>query len=111
MNKERNNRIDEMLNSLDGVKKAVAPDFFYTRLRAKMEKRLVPDNKAKWVLRPAYILSALFLVLAVNAFVFLRSEDKNSTATVDSDESVQQSIAAEYNLNDINTVYDLNQDK
>jgi hypothetical protein len=51
-------------------------------------------------------------VLAVNLFVFLKGGDNETTAaTADNNESVQQSIASEYSMNDINTVYDLNQDK
>jgi hypothetical protein len=50
-------------------------------------------------------------VLAINAFVFLKGQDETTTATAVNNESVQQSIAAEYSLNDMNTVYDLNPDK
>jgi hypothetical protein len=116
MDKERNTRIEEVLSSLDGSKRAVAPDFFYTRLKARMlarleggEQGLTNNNSRNWKLRPVYIISALFLVLAINLFVLLRGQ--NETTTADNNESVQQSIAAEYSLNDINTVYDLNQDK
>ena len=98
-----------MLNSLDGIQKASAPDFFYTRLKARLEKEILPGNDKKWVLRPAYIFSALLLVIAINAFVFLKNQ--NQTTVVENNETVQQSIAAEYNLYDINTVYDLNQEK
>ncbi len=116
MDNERNNRIEEMLNSLDGSKRAAAPDFFYTRLRAKMlarleggERGLTNNHSRNWKLRPVYIISALLLVISINVFVFLRGRDETTTA--DNNESVQQSIAAEYSLNDNNTVYDLNQDK
>ena len=113
MDNKRNNRIEEILSSLDGSKRAAAPDFFYTRLKAKMLGRLEGGiNKTKsreWMLRPVYIVSALLLVLAINIFVFLKGD--NETTIADNNESVQQSIASEYSLNDINTVYDLNQDK
>ncbi len=119
MDKERNNRIEEELNSLDGCKRATVPDFFYTRLRARMlarheggERELTPKNTNRnWVLRPVYIVSALLLVLALNVFVLLSGRDETTTTTADNNESFQQSIASEYHLNDINTVYDLNQDK
>ena len=112
MDNKRNNRIEEALNSLDGCKRATAPDFFYTRLRGRMERELTPKNTSRsWVLRPVYIVFALFLVLALNVFVLLSGRDETTTATADNNESIQQSIAAEYSLNDINTVYDLNQDK
>lgn len=109
MDNNRNNRIDNVLNSLDGVQRASAPDFFYTRLRARMEKGIAADNKPNRVLRPAYIFTVLLLIIAVNAFVFLKNQDQ--ATVVDNNETVQQSIAAEYNLYDINSVYDLNQDK
>ena len=112
MDNKVNNRIEEVLSSLDGCKRATAPDFFYTRLRAKMERGLTPNNTRDWKLRPVYIISALLLVIAINVFVFLRGQNgTTTTATADNNESVQQSIAAEYSLNDINTVYDLNLDK
>lgn len=109
MDNNRNNRIVKVLNSLDGVQRASAPDFFYTRLRARMEKGIAADNKPNRVLRPAYIFTVLLLIIAVNAFVFLKNQ--NQETVVDNNETVQQSIAAEYNLYDINSVYDLNQDK
>lgn len=112
MDTKRNNRVEEVLNSLDGCKRATAPAFFYTRLKARMERGLIPKNSSRnWVLRPVYIVAALFLVLAINLFVLLKGQDETSTATADNNESIQQSIAAEYSLNDMNTVYDLNQDK
>lgn len=118
MDTKRNNRIEEILSSLDGSKRAAAPDFFYTRLRAKMlarheggEKRSGQNNSREWILRPVYIVSALLLVISINVFILLRGQDETTTTTADNNESVQQSIAAEYSLNDNNSVYDLNQDK
>jgi len=119
MDKERNKRIEEVLGSLDGCKRAEAPDFFYTRLRAKMlamheggESKFAKNNSRNWLLRPVYIVSALFIVLAVNVFVLLSGQDETTTTTTaDNNESFDQSIASEYSLNDMNTVYDLNQDK
>jgi hypothetical protein len=119
MENKGNNRIDEVLSSFDGTKRATAPDFFYTRLKAKMlarqeegEKGLASNNRREWMLKPVYIVTAILLVLAINVLVFLKGRDENTTAdTITNNESVQQSIAAEYSLNDMNTVYDLNADK
>ena len=118
MDNKENIRIEEVLSSLDGAKRAAAPDFFYTRLKAKMlarleggEKGLSNNTNRDWKLRPVYIISGLVLVLALNVFVFLRGQDDTTTTIADNNESVQQSIASEYSLNDNNTVYDLNQDK
>ena len=118
MDNKENKSIEKVLSSLDGSKRAMAPDFFYTRLRARMlarhegaEKGLTPNKSRDWILRPAYIITALLLVLAINVLVFLRGQGETTTADNNNNESVQQSIASEYSLNDINTVYDLNQEK
>jgi len=112
MNNDRNKKIEEIMGSLDGSNKAVAHDFFYTRLKARMEKGLEPV-KRPWILRPAFAFTALAVVLLVNAVVILRGDanKKNGIATSNESETLQ-SIAAEYSLNDNNSlVYDLNQDK
>lgn len=111
MENNRNNNIEDILNSLDNSQRAVAPDFFYTRLVARMERVLPVKNNTSWRLKPVYVIGAFLMVLAVNAVVLLKGQSETDNFTVDNDESVQQSIAAEYSLNDNNSVYDLNQDK
>jgi len=116
MNNNSNKKIEEILSSLDGTQKAVVPDFFYTRLKARMVAqheggKAVNDPAAprSWILRPAFALTVLAAVLLINAFVIFKSDSGKETATNDTE--TIQSIAAEYSLNDNNYVYDLNQDK
>ena len=112
MENKRNNNIEDILNSLDGSRPATAPDFFYTRLRARMEKGLVPEKTRGWKLQPVYIVTALILALAVNAVVLFQGNNNDNDSTFASnDPESEQSIAAEYNLYENNIVYDLNQDK
>lgn len=117
MNNDRNKKIEEILNSLDGSQKAVVSDFFYTRLKARMQSRLesavIPDIKKSWVLRPAFALTVLAAVLFINAFVILKNDGtkNDSISEITNDSDTLQSIAAEYSLNDNNSLYDLNQDK
>lgn len=110
MENKRNNNIEDILNSLDGSQRAAVPDFFYTRLKARMEKGLEVKTRRSWMLRPVYAVAGLFLILAVNTFVFLNNKN-NETSIVEETEVSQQSIAAEYNLTDMTYVYDLNQDR
>lgn len=115
MNNDRNNKVEDILNSLDGVNRASTPDFFYTRLMARMEKGLGPLKRSSPFLRPAYVLAGLLVILAVNIFVFLNNSNNNDNdaiAATDDNESVQQSIASEYRINENPpTIYDLNQDR
>ena len=111
MENEQNKKLDDILSSLDGIQKAVAPDFFYTRLKAKMEKGFDPIGSKSWVLRPVYAMAALILVIVINAVViFSGQNDTKEDAVTDID--TYQSVAAEYALNDNSAnLYDLNQDK
>ncbi len=109
MNMDKNKKIEEILNSLDGSRRASTPGFFYTRLKARMEKGLEPAVKSSWVIRPAFALSALVVVLLVNAAVILKEDTAKENVVADTDNI--QSIAAEYRLNDNNAVlFDVNQD-
>ena len=115
MENNRNKKIEDILGSLDNTKGAAAPDFFYTRLKARMEKGFEPAVPRSWILRPAYALVAILLVLVINAAVIVNGNtvaDNSVTAATGGDNTESfQSIAAEYSLNDNNTLYDLNPDK
>ena len=106
MHTDKNKKIEEILSSLDGIKKASAPDFFYTRLNARMENELVKVSGKPRVWRPVYAFAALFLILAINTIVILSSNQAKNVN--DSDTEVMQSIAAEYNIN-TNLTYEINQ--
>ncbi len=92
-------------------KRAVTPDFFYTRLKARMEKGFEPVGSKSWVLRPVYAMAALVVVILVNAAVIYNGQSTTKENTV-ADIDISQSVAAEYSLNDNSVnLYDLNMDK
>lgn len=105
-----NKNTDEILNSLEGVKRAAPAGFFYTRLRARMEKEPGKAPSMPRVLRPVWIIGMLAVVLIINAAVILRSGTTTNTSTASESEKLQ-SIAADYNMNDVSSLYDLNEDK
>jgi hypothetical protein len=109
MNNEKNDKVNEIMNSLEGIRRAAVPDFFYTRLLAKLQKGMTERISQKWMLRPAYVIAGLFLILTVNIVVFLNNRDKTTLA--DENDTLQQSIASEYSFTDYNSIYDLNQER
>ena len=110
MNNEQNKKLEDILGSLDGAKRAVTPDFFYTRLKAKMEKGYLPVPQRSWILRPVYAMAALVVVVLVNAVVIYNGQSAKENTVADID--ISQSVAAEYSLNDNSiNLYDLNMDK
>jgi hypothetical protein len=106
--KTANNRTEEILSSIDNIKSAAAPDFFYTRLKARLEKENEVTGRP-WYLKPAYTFAALVIVLLINAVVLFKGNVVKANEGI-SESDTMLSIAAEYNLND-NSVYDLNQDR
>ncbi len=111
MDTRKNKQIDEILNSLNGMSKAPAPDFFYTRLKARMENDLLPGRKTakKRILQPAFAFAALFIILLVNAVVIIVGNGSKENGAIEPD---LQSFASEYRLGDNNPVlYDINQER
>ena len=108
MNNEKDKKIEAILGSLDNSQRASAPDFFYTRLKARMEKGLDKSPVRGWYLRPAYALAVLVVVLLVNAFVIF---EKSNTNPPTADNESVQSIAAEYSLTDNGAIYESNQER
>ncbi|MBS1759015.1 MAG: hypothetical protein JST23_02735 [Bacteroidetes bacterium] len=109
-----NKKLEEILNSLDGVQKTSAPDFFYTRLKARMERgteRLT--QKRSWYLQPIYIAAILLFVIAANAFVYMNSKrsTQENTAKVDHNEMIQLTVASDFNQSDNSFTYFLSQGK
>lgn len=107
---EKQKNVEEILNSLDGCSRAGVPDFFYTRLKARMERHAGPENtRRNWILKPAFAMAAAVAVLILNAFIILQNNKTTSTASADTD--TFQSIAADYRLNDNNNLFDLTEDR
>ncbi len=115
MNLDKNRKIEEILSSLDHCDRVSAPDFFYTRLIAKMESSLTNrEPKRSFILRPVFALTVLAAVLIMNAVVIFQKNPNtdidNSTALSESE--TIQSLAVEYSLNDNSTIlFDINQEK
>lgn len=68
MDKHRNfdQKIEDALGSLSNMKRAEPQDFFYTRLRAKMERKLVEEPRLRWLLKPAFVVPVFLIALSMN---------------------------------------------
>lgn len=92
-------KADRILKSLNGLKKAEAPDFFYTRLKGRMQLELVPESRP--FLRPVWLSTTLVLLLLVNVFSVLKlnhPDVKLKDQSVEKPASLE-SFADAYNLN------------
>lgn len=65
-------KVEEALNSLDGVQKAGPGPFFFTRVQARLQR--LPGNGwervVSFITRPSIALSGLCLIILLNAVAF-----------------------------------------
>lgn len=101
MQKDINRKIEDALSSLDGIKKASPPSFFFTRLEARMQKKKnVWDEASSFVTRPVIVFAGILLILLINAAVIFTSSNStissekqnNELATVDEYSQVSSSF-------------------
>jgi hypothetical protein len=65
-------KIEQTLNSLNGIESANPKPYFYSRLHARMERELLtPKTVLGWQFKPIYALSALTIVLIINIVTFM----------------------------------------
>ncbi len=98
---ENNIRTEKIMESLVGLQKAGAPDFFYTRLLGKMQNEMEPGKKTSFLLRPAFITTALSIVFIINIFSLTQLNKQPSTKA-----AVQSNTPAD--IESFATAYDLN---
>ena len=86
-------KIDQMLNSLEGIQRAEPAPFFFTRVKARLER----DQKNIWeaagsfLARPVIAFAALCLILALNGFILFEKDTPpvaNAYTTGLEDESI-----------------------
>ncbi len=93
------NKVDNTLNSLDGVQRAAPAPFFFTRLQARLqEKENIWEKISLIVKRPAVAFATIAFVLVLNAFAFLKQQSQASP--------VQPMSNTELNEQDLNSAYD-----
>ncbi len=98
---------EEILDSLNGIRRAKAPAFFYTRLRARMEKELEMagggGTVGRLLTKPvlALTIAAIILLLNITAISQMWKQDRLPPA----DNNGQQIVMTGYSM-DTYPVYD-----
>ena len=106
MNKEEhiNKQVEEALNSVNDVTRAVAKPYLLTRIHARMNKEKESFwEKAGWFIgRPAVAFTGLFMVILFNAVVIMSNK---STDSVNTSEQTAQTQTDEFSYT-VATIYD-----
>lgn len=94
-NASREDRVEAALNSLEGIRRAEANPYLYTRIMARME-----EQKSTWVRlssfisRPAFAVIVVGFLISINVLVVGFETQDQDNASLTSDQ--EQVFAAEY---------------
>jgi len=88
--------IEQTLQCLDGVKRAEANPFLFTRIKARMNKRAnVWERTFSFISKPAIAVAIVVLVMAVNGWALWGGSGTSEPVTADTNVS---ELANEYNV-------------
>lgn len=104
LNKSTREEIERILQSIDGISRAEMPPFFYTRLQAKLDKRIAAPNHFWMVLtKPAISLVTLSLLVILNIAMISNYIQSSKKAVTQQSTGIEK-FAQEYGL-DAPSVY------
>jgi hypothetical protein len=95
LDSNNDSRIDAVLNSLEGIQRAKAPDFMYTRLKGRMEQEFDQGGPlGRWLTKPLLALTIAAIILIANATTVLKMWEQNTHSNSNIESG--QIVAAEY---------------
>ena len=99
---------EEILNSLDGMRRAEPQPYFYTRLMTKLDKQKNGWEKvAGFISKPVFAIAMIALFLIINIAILFNS---SSNATSSSQEESSLAVENDYGLS-VQSIYDINPDQ
>jgi len=88
--------IEQTLQCLDGVKRAEANPFLFTRIKDRMAKKDSPwERTFSFISKPAIAMAIVLLVMTVNGWALLGSGSNDNTI---GDSANVSELANEYNV-------------
>lgn len=93
--------VQETLNSLDGVQRAEANPYLYTRVQQALRPLPSQGIWSKGVMllsRPAFLVIVIGLLVAINVFVFTNNKSQKPPVAVT--QNGEQLFASDYNMNE-----------
>ncbi len=103
--------IDDVLNSLDGIERANANPFLYTRIAARIDKQFGTwERVAFWLGKPSLAIGAIVVFLAINITVIMWGQKQSEKAWAQQNIS-EQLLASEFTNNQSYQLVEINEEK
>lgn len=81
MQEKISKKMEDALQSIDGIEKASAPAFFFTRLEARMQReKNVWEKVSSFIASPAVAFSCISFVIMMNAYIIFTSPEQDAVA-------------------------------
>jgi hypothetical protein len=95
----KENKVEEILGSFDGMKRAKAPPFLYEKIKAKLSasQNSLLDKINSFVSRPVIAITIVSVILFLDIMVF----ESNVEHTSDKSENTNYGISTENNFEEI----------
>lgn len=78
------NKLNKILNSLEGIREAKPKPYLFTRINLKIEKSIEDDILYRKIERPVVILTSIFIIiLALYNFDFVTTEKVENNFTME----------------------------
>ena len=78
------NKLNKILNSLEGIREAKPKPYLFTRINLKIEKSIQDDILYRKIERPVVILTSIFIIiLALYNFDFVTTEETENNFTME----------------------------
>lgn len=92
-------KVDEALESLEGIKRAEPRPYFYTRLTGRLQRndKTLWETMGSFLAKPAVVTVCLCFVLVFNGFILFR-QDTNTMSSLPAVQSDQLITDNEYVL-------------
>jgi hypothetical protein len=87
-------KVDQTLDSLEGIQKAEPAPFFFTRVKARLERdtKNVWETAGSFLARPVIAFAGLCLILALNIFILIEKDNPSvvnvTTGVLPEDENI-----------------------
>jgi hypothetical protein len=94
-NRDIEKRVEETLNSLDGIQRATPQPWLFSRVKAKLlqeqeEERTLWGSVSSFLSKPAVAIAGLFLILFLNG-IFLYNQQQNISPSITEANELQPS--------------------
>lgn len=102
---------EDALNSLDGISRASANPFLYTRIMARLDAANSGWEKAaNWISKPAFAFASIAIFISINIAVIMNGLSKSEAALAQKG-NAEQMLAAEFSNNQSYSLIEINEEK